>query len=175
MSQETSAQIALTIDGCPRIELSGTIDVFLARDLLDAAKRAALATGDVAVDCVKLERLDTSALQVLLALERTLGTQGRRTEVLGANDAVRAFFDFSGAGRLLLDPKRPPRTAALEEPAAAQPETAARVDADEALDSGWQSPGEAVDEPASLDESPIADSDSNEDMLTTELCDGENE
>jgi ABC-type transporter Mla MlaB component len=173
MSQETSAQIALTIDGCPRIELSGTIDVFLARELLDAAKRAALATGDVAVDCAKLERLDTSALQVLLALERTLGAQGRRTDVQGASDAVRAFFDFSGAGRMLLDPKPSPRTAALEAPTVAQPETAVRLDTDDALDSGWQSPADAADEPAVLDESQEADS--NEDMLTTELCDGENE
>jgi len=173
MEQETSAQIALTTEGYPRIELSGTIDVFLARDLLNAAKGAAGATGDVTVDCAKLDRLDTSALQVLLALEQTLRAQGRSTDVRGANDAVRAFFGFSGAARLLVDTQPPLRSTAVEAQAAPEPDPAAPMDQDEALDAGWQSPGVAMEEAEHLAES--REGDSSEDTLTTELCDGENE
>jgi anti-anti-sigma factor len=102
MDWSTSQQIALAIEDRPRIELSGTIDVFLARQLLDAATGAVSAEGDVVVDCARLDRLDTSALQVLLALERQLAGQGRRILLRGVGEPVRALFGFAGVEHLLV-------------------------------------------------------------------------
>lgn len=123
----------------PHLALHGTVDIFLARELLELAKRALDGEGDVRVDCRELERLDTSALQILLALQRQLAEHSRALQLLLVNEQVGAFLGFGGATGLLRESEAKLELApASGEPALIEGETAG-VDAERSdpLDGGW--------------------------------------
>lgn len=78
--------------GC-HLLLEGVVDVFEARELHRKAVTALSVQGNVTVSMETLERLDTSAIQILLALSRALRTDGRTLHLNGlppiARDALR--------------------------------------------------------------------------------------
>jgi ABC-type transporter Mla MlaB component len=155
MNPELDSRVTVADERESQLALHGTIDVFLARELLDHARRAFAGAGDVRIDCAALERLDTSALQILLALQRELQEQGRRLELRAVNDQVGAFLAFGGAERLLLQAEPEPTTNPVAE--GTEPEetasdaTVAHVPATAAgIDEGW-SDGAPPAEPLSTE------------------------
>ena len=100
MEAAKSAKVAVTkIEGRNTIALEGSVDIFFAVDLRQAALEVLQAGEDVVVCCEKLERLDTSALQILLALKKELEQSGRKIEwadVPSGPAALAALAGFSG-------------------------------------------------------------------------------
>jgi anti-anti-sigma regulatory factor len=81
MEAVKSAKIAFTKNADRNtIVLEGAVDIFFAVDLRQAALEVLQAGEDIIVCCEKLERLDTSALQILLALKKELEQNGRKIE-----------------------------------------------------------------------------------------------
>lgn len=76
--------------------LHGTVDVTLLSHLLNAARTALRAPGDVTVECSTLDWIDASALQVLLSLRASLATEGRSLELHGAVEPVARVLDATG-------------------------------------------------------------------------------
>ena len=82
MEATKSAKIEVldAADKCVLV-LEGAIDIFFAGDLRAAALDAVRSGRDVAIACEKLERLDTSTLQILVALKRELARNSRSLEL----------------------------------------------------------------------------------------------
>ncbi|HYD51782.1 MAG TPA: STAS domain-containing protein [Gemmatimonadaceae bacterium] len=73
-----SEQIRIVAVGDARhLHLHGTVGVFLADELLAAARTLGAEARDVVVRCERLEHLDASAAQTLLALRKRLVSLGR--------------------------------------------------------------------------------------------------
>jgi anti-anti-sigma regulatory factor len=127
MNPELDSRVTVTGERQSQLALHGTIDVFLAGELLEHARRAFAAAGDVRIDCAALERLDTSALQILLALQRELEEHGRRLELRAVSDQVGAFFVLGGAERLLPQAEPEPLANAAAEEIEPAEQTSSRV------------------------------------------------
>ena len=69
-------------EGKRAIVLQGAADIFFAADLRQAALELLEGGEDIPVYCEKLERLDTSTLQILLALRRELEQRGKKLSVI---------------------------------------------------------------------------------------------
>jgi len=83
------------------LALHGVVDVSEARELHEQAL-AALGTGDeVIVRLDEVERLDTSALQILVALAQGLKAEGRRLAITGIPPGAREAFRLSGLDAFL--------------------------------------------------------------------------
>ena len=67
-----------------------------AEEFQHAAQVALEAGGDVAVNLDKVDHLDGSALQILLALETELKNHGRRLQLENASPHLRQWFEFAG-------------------------------------------------------------------------------
>lgn len=87
--------------------LRGRVTVEHARVLHERAAEVRLAGGDVAVDCADVERLDASALQVLLALRAALEVAGRGLVLEHVPAALDGMLRLAGAAVLLDRPERP--------------------------------------------------------------------
>lgn len=77
------------------LRLSGSVDVSVACQLLDAARGAAATGGDVIIEAGDAERFDLSALQVLVALKRAVPPP-RRCLFGSLSEAGRRFVRLSG-------------------------------------------------------------------------------
>jgi anti-anti-sigma factor len=77
------------------VERSG--DWMPAEELREAALAALGQNRNVAADLGRLDHLDASALQILLALAAGLKSQGRRLELNNASAHLRQWFDYAGA------------------------------------------------------------------------------
>ena len=66
-------------------------------DLLQAARTAAAAGQDVNLNLDKIDHLDASALQVLLALEAEYKKRGRIVELAHVSPSLRQWFEYAGA------------------------------------------------------------------------------
>lgn len=86
---------------CTRLVLSGTVSIRTARAfhavVVDAASRGL----PVTVDASALDRLDTTAIQLLLALERSQADAGLTFTVEGVTLGIRRSLQLAGLGRLL--------------------------------------------------------------------------
>ena len=102
---ESEKEAAVTIGeraGKRAIVLRGAIDIFFAADLRQAALTLLETGADIAVCCEKLERLDTAALQILLALKKELEQSGNNLQVIGLSSEPARLLDLAGlAGHLL--------------------------------------------------------------------------
>lgn len=88
-------------DGVEVLLLDGVVSIIAADELVDAARQIASAGGRVVVDCADVEHLDTSTLQILVALERQLASKGRALTLTGVKPAVQAYVELAGlAGEL---------------------------------------------------------------------------
>jgi anti-anti-sigma factor len=83
------------------IELRGTLDVFLAARFADAAVHCVARNLDTVLDCSALERLDASALQVLLALQHALSAKAHRLELSKVTPTVASYLAIAGFVGLL--------------------------------------------------------------------------
>jgi anti-anti-sigma factor len=81
-------------DTCIDIERSG--EWMLAEELRDAAVCALEAGGDLAVNLAKIDFLDASALQILLALDAEQKKRGRHLQLVNVSPDLLQWFDFSG-------------------------------------------------------------------------------
>jgi anti-anti-sigma regulatory factor len=81
-TERTAAVTLVEREGKRAIVLNGAADIFFAADLRQAALALLEGGEDVAVDCEKLARLDTSTLQILLALKRELEQSGRKLRMI---------------------------------------------------------------------------------------------
>ena len=84
-----------------RLSLSGTVNIMLAEELLGAARRIAPG-GAVEVDLAEVEHLDTSALQVLLALREVVRGVGGTWAVVQVPEGVRRYLRLAGLEPVLL-------------------------------------------------------------------------
>lgn len=67
-----------------------------AEEFREAAQVALEAGGDVALNLDRVDHLDGSALQVLLALETELKNHGRSLQLENASPQLRQWFDLAG-------------------------------------------------------------------------------
>lgn len=74
-----------------------------AEELLETAKAALGRKKNVALNLDKIDHLDASALQILLALEAAEKGQGRQLQLVNASPNLERWFGYSGAtGRFLI-------------------------------------------------------------------------
>jgi anti-anti-sigma regulatory factor len=64
-------------EGKPALILQGSVDVFSAEQLLQAALEAAQYGEEITVDCEKVEQVGSAAFQVFLALKDELQEKGK--------------------------------------------------------------------------------------------------
>lgn len=64
---------------------AGVLDMSRARELWEFALDQAMTKGPVSLDCSAVERLDSSAVQILVALRRAVERQGRTFELCHLN------------------------------------------------------------------------------------------
>ena len=82
MEPEKAATIRIgEREGKGALFLEGAVDILFAADLRQAALTLAENGADVALCCERLERLDTSTLQILVALKKELEQKGRSLQV----------------------------------------------------------------------------------------------
>ncbi len=82
--------------GGSHLVLQGVVDAFKARELHQAAVAAQNAGGKVTVNLAEVTRLDTSAIQILLALSRGLQAEGRSYHLEGMPPTVRENCQLLG-------------------------------------------------------------------------------
>jgi anti-anti-sigma factor len=78
------------------IQIQGTLDVFLAHSLVEVALECLDADLDTVVRCETLERMDASALQVLLSLRKDLAGRGHWLWFSDVSAKVREYLAFAG-------------------------------------------------------------------------------
>ena len=93
-----------------RLVLSGVIDINCVRDLHRRLSDAAISAAGVALDCRAVERLDGSALQVILALKEEVLRQGRTLEIAGASGSLYRYFATAGVASHLVPETASSRT-----------------------------------------------------------------
>jgi len=81
--------------GCATVSLTGTVNIMLADELLQAARQAASAPR-VVVRLEDVEHLDTAALQILVALRHAVGLGGGACEVTGVPERVAGYLRLAG-------------------------------------------------------------------------------
>lgn len=78
------------------IALEGAVSIHVAGDLLRRAKAAAGEGRNVALDCRRVEFIDTAALQILIALGRALADRGCSLETIDAPPSAKHIFLAAG-------------------------------------------------------------------------------
>jgi ABC-type transporter Mla MlaB component len=80
----------------PPLELEGALSVGVACAVKEAACQRLRGAGDVAVSCARLEQIDASAVQILLALKRELAEDGRALALQEVPPGLRPVFALAG-------------------------------------------------------------------------------
>ncbi len=81
--------------------LSGRVDIFFAEELHAAARMLEDDSGPVHITCTDAEHMDTAALQILVALKRSIDEQGRKWNLSGMGDELLETIHLSGAASAL--------------------------------------------------------------------------
>jgi len=103
MEPEKAANVSIAErDGRRAVVLQGAVDIFFAADLRQAVLTVLEGGEDAAVDCEKLERLDTATLKVLLALKRELEQKGKKLTLTGLRSEPAHFVGLAGLTNHLL-------------------------------------------------------------------------
>jgi anti-anti-sigma factor len=82
--------------------LRDDVDIYCAGPLHESADALLQEQEDVVVSCEALSHLDTSALQILLALREELQTRGRSLRLAGISADVETLLRLAGVRSLLL-------------------------------------------------------------------------
>jgi anti-anti-sigma factor len=92
-------------EGPPRLVLRSFLFVTDASRLHDLATSLVEQGGDVAVDCAALEAVDTSVVQVLLALGRALEARGGRLRFTASSPVLDRLLALTGLeGAFTMEP-----------------------------------------------------------------------
>ncbi|MBI4522676.1 MAG: STAS domain-containing protein [Deltaproteobacteria bacterium] len=83
-------------EGGPILFLRGAIDIFLADELRQAAIDLQGREVDIHVCCQKADHLDTSAVQVLLALKKGLQAKGKAVKITRISSQVENLLKLVG-------------------------------------------------------------------------------
>jgi len=67
-----------------------------ADELRETALAASIQGKDVTLDLGRVEHLDASALQILLALDKELKNRGQKLRLAKASEQLRKWFGFAG-------------------------------------------------------------------------------
>ncbi|TAM99543.1 MAG: anti-sigma factor antagonist [Rhizobiaceae bacterium] len=78
------------------IELAGMLGLEAAAPLRDEARCLVQSRKNVAIDWSAAEHVGASALQVLLALQKSLEADGRKLSVAADNASVRRYLELAG-------------------------------------------------------------------------------
>jgi anti-anti-sigma factor len=100
------------------IHAQGTLDVFLAHRLAEVALECLDAGLDTVVRCETLERMDASALQVLVALRRDLAGNGHGLWFTDVSANVREYLGIAGLHDIDAAPGQPPLETTASQPPA---------------------------------------------------------
>jgi ABC-type transporter Mla MlaB component len=79
------------------IEAERSADWMPVEDLREAALAALPAGNDVTVNLDRIDHLDASSLQILLALDTEQGRRGRDLKLANASPHLRQWFEYAGA------------------------------------------------------------------------------
>jgi anti-anti-sigma factor len=79
------------------IDIESSGDWIPAEQLRDSAMAALAESREVIVNLGKVDHLDASALQILLALDVEQKKQGRHLQLANASSHLRQWFDYAGA------------------------------------------------------------------------------
>lgn len=94
---EPVVQIVLAGGGEPsRLTLRGSVDVRSASELRRAAMELAECGHDVVVSCEGVVRIDVSALQVLIALDRELRRRTQRLDLIDVPPSIASLLSLGG-------------------------------------------------------------------------------
>jgi anti-anti-sigma factor len=103
MEQEREATVSIAErEGKRTLVLQGAVDIFFAADLRQAALALLEDGEDISVVCEKLERLDTAALQILLALKKELEQRGKKLRMVELPSEPARFVGLAGLTSHLL-------------------------------------------------------------------------
>ncbi|MCW5978812.1 MAG: STAS domain-containing protein [Bryobacteraceae bacterium] len=83
------------------IRLCGAVDIGASEAVLDAARQAASSTKAVRLDWSEADHVDLSALQIVLALDAALATDGRALEIGEMPPRVRQHVASAGLAEIL--------------------------------------------------------------------------
>lgn len=99
-TQRAAAQYS-NAPGENHVSLHGVVDLFVAGELHEVALRCAASGHPTQVDCRELERIDGSALQLLLALERDHRERAAAFTLRAVPEVVSRYLHLAGAWPLL--------------------------------------------------------------------------
>ncbi len=94
----------ITTAKAAQLILRGHLHVGVAAELHQAAQRLLETGNNVTVCCQRAEHLDTSALQVLLALKEELRAQGKALDLTDVLPSVQSFIQLAGLTEAILEP-----------------------------------------------------------------------
>jgi ABC-type transporter Mla MlaB component len=80
----------------PPLSLEGAVTVGVASVLKEAACQQLRGAGDLAVSCARLEQIDASGVQILLALKRELAEDGRAFALQEVPPRLERAFALAG-------------------------------------------------------------------------------
>jgi anti-anti-sigma factor len=90
--------------------LRGAFQLDLVRELYEAALHSLESSSSLVVNCAAVEHLDGCALQVLMALKKTVEQSGGKLRMQGAGEQVRNYIRWAGLAAQF------PENAPTEEP-----------------------------------------------------------
>ena len=103
-------------DKLERITLAGGMNIYSAADIKARLLQAVEQAGNVELDLLKVEELDTAGLQVLMLAKREATRRGQSLKIVAHSAEVQEALDLCGMvswfGDPLLIPADPARTAA---------------------------------------------------------------
>jgi anti-anti-sigma factor len=117
------------VEGENHLALQGVVDLFVAASFHDIALKCVESGRATRVDCRQLERIDGSALQLLLVMARDHHQRAAEFTLLGVPDDVSRYLRLAGA-RPLLDAVREAPAIASDDVASADAEVAATATTD---------------------------------------------
>jgi anti-anti-sigma factor len=94
--KHSSSAGAETAIGTSLIQVERSGEWMPAEELWEAALAALVEGKDVTVDLDRVDHLDASALQILLALDVELKNGGHKLRLKKASERLRKWFDFAG-------------------------------------------------------------------------------
>ncbi|RIX43100.1 MAG: anti-sigma factor antagonist [Rhodocyclales bacterium GT-UBC] len=90
-----------TTPTCCQIAIQGELNIYTATEWRDRLINEAAGLHDIDVDLGEVGEIDCAGFQLLLALRRQAGNEGRQLRITRCSDAVRSFLEFTHQTPLL--------------------------------------------------------------------------
>lgn len=98
-----------------QIAIQGELNIYTATEWRDRLITETAGQQDVDLDLGEVGEIDCAGLQLLLALRRQIGNEGRQLCITRSSEAVRSLLAFIHQSHLLDSPDTQPLTAGREE------------------------------------------------------------